>query len=424
MEAPAKGEAAVMQTFHKHGNVKKMQSLSSQNWDHALKAGVHGCVLEPGNKGRLRTPDDRSIVNMSSYSYLGLDEHPEIIAAAVAAVQRTGVLNSSLSRVRMTMPLLEEAEAELSDLFVADVGTINSCAAAAWATLPVVASGLLTGGDPPVVVFDKKAHFCMLALKAACADETLVMTIPHNDMDSLEDICRKNGTVAYVCDSVYSTGGTVAPISKLVRLQEEYGLFLYFDEAHSTSVVGTNGRGHALDVMGSINERTMIITSLNKGFGASGGAILFGPRHDKWVRHAVQRNSGPMMWSQRINTAGLGAIIESARIHRSIELVKLQEQLQENLRQFDELVDSDGRGNTVPIRYIVQGSEYEAIDASRKLAEAGYYAEPDFFPIVKRGAAGLRIRIRASMSREDISGFAAAAIGLTDKVREPSWRDS
>ncbi|MEF9902140.1 aminotransferase class I/II-fold pyridoxal phosphate-dependent enzyme [Streptomyces sp. P9-A2] len=250
-----------------------MQALSNHNWDYAREEGVHGCVLEPSSGGLLRTPDDRSIVNMSSYSYLGLDEHPKIIAAAAAAVQRTGVLNSSLSRVRMTMPLLEEAEAELSDLFDADTGTINSCAAAAWATLPVLASGLLTGENPPVVVFDERAHFCMLALKAACADETQVMTVLHNDMEALEEICREHEAVAYICDSVYSTGGTVAPIRELMRLQAECGLFLYFDEAHSTSVVGANGRGHALDVMGSTNERTMIITSLNKGFGAAGRAI-------------------------------------------------------------------------------------------------------------------------------------------------------
>ncbi|MCL7382554.1 aminotransferase class I/II-fold pyridoxal phosphate-dependent enzyme [Streptomyces sp. 35G-GA-8] len=225
-----------------------MQALSNHNWDYALEEGVHGCVLEPSSGGLLRTPDDRSIVNMSSYSYLGLDEHPKIIAAAAAAVQRTGVLNSSLSRVRMAMPLLEEAEAELSDLFDADTGTINSCAAAAWATLPVLASGLLTGENPPVVVFDKRAHFCMLALKAACADETQVMTVPHNDMEALEEICREHEAVAYICDSVYSTGGTVAPIRELMRLQAEYGLFLYFDEAHST-VVGANGRGHALPAL-------------------------------------------------------------------------------------------------------------------------------------------------------------------------------
>ncbi|MFH8899141.1 hypothetical protein ACH4HG_22520 [Streptomyces coeruleorubidus] len=77
--------------------MKKMQALSNHNWDYALEEGVHGCVLEPSSGGLLRTPEDRSIVNMSSHSYLGLDEHPKIIAAAAAAVQRTG---SSTARCR------------------------------------------------------------------------------------------------------------------------------------------------------------------------------------------------------------------------------------------------------------------------------------------------------------------------------------
>lgn len=86
-----------MWTFHQYGNVKKMQALSNHNWDYALEEDVHGCVLEPSSGGLLRTPEGRSIVNMSSYSYLGLDEHPKIIAAAAAAVQRTG---SSTARCR------------------------------------------------------------------------------------------------------------------------------------------------------------------------------------------------------------------------------------------------------------------------------------------------------------------------------------
>ncbi|MGW5063878.1 aminotransferase class I/II-fold pyridoxal phosphate-dependent enzyme [Streptomyces sp. NPDC004096] len=399
-------------TFHQYTNIKKLYSLSNSYWDYAAEAGVHGCVFEPSGGGRLQTPDGRSVVNMSSYSYLGLDEHPQIVAAAVAAVQGVGVLNSSLSRVRMTLPILEEAESALSALFDAEVGTVNSCAAGAWATLPVLSSGLLTGGIPPVLVFDKRAHFCLAALKAVCADETRVVTIPHNDMEALERICRENRAVAYVCDSVYSTGGTVAPVAELVRLQEKYGLFLYFDEAHSTSVVGTNGRGFALDIMGSINERTMLITSLNKGFGGSGGAIMFGPRGGLSVRRAVQRNSGPLMWSQRINTAGLGAIVESVKLHRSAELVRLQEQLQANIRYFDEVVESVGHGNTVPIRYIALHSEHETVNVSRCLLEAGYYVEPDFFPIVKRGGAGLRVRLRSTMSRDDIDGFGKALDGV------------
>ena len=127
------------------------------------------------------------------------------------------------------------------------------------------------------MVFDKNAHFCMNAMKPNVADEAEIATIPHNDVDALEDLCKRHRQVAFVADGVYSAGGQ-APIAELLRLQEKYGLLLLFDEAHGTSTVGRHGRGLVLETMGEINDRTVIITSLNKGFGASGGAIFLGRR--------------------------------------------------------------------------------------------------------------------------------------------------
>ncbi|PWQ83345.1 aminotransferase class I and II, partial [Stenotrophomonas maltophilia] len=84
------------------------------------------------------------------------------------------------------------------------------------------------------------AHFCLNAMKASVADETTIVTIRHDDVDELESLCRTNSQVAYVADTVYSTGGK-APLNELFALQAKYGLILVLDEAHSTSVIGHNG---------------------------------------------------------------------------------------------------------------------------------------------------------------------------------------
>ncbi|UIX32067.1 aminotransferase class I/II-fold pyridoxal phosphate-dependent enzyme [Streptomyces sp. GQFP] len=393
-----------MKDKHAFSNIKKADSLGAPFWDGALEAGVHGQVYTPRSRARVAL-EQGECVNMSSYSYLGLDEHPDIRQAAEERIRSTGVLNSSLSRVRMTLTVLDEAESELSDLFGADVGTIGSCASAAWAMLPMLAAGLLTGGTPPLLVFDQHAHFCMNSMKSVCADETDVVTIRHNDIEALEDLCRRHKVVAYVGDSVYSTYGSVAPIAELADLQSRYGLFLFLDDAHGTSVVGHNGRGYAREMMGEMNDRTVVITSLNKGFGASGGAIMFGPQGEKTVRRLAIGNGGPFMWSQRINTAGLGAIIASVRLHRSPELPARQQALQNNIQLFDKFYEANGSGNGLPVRYIPMQSEEVAIKSSEYLLRQGFYVEPDFFPIVKRGGAGLRVRLRSTMSHADITGL-------------------
>ena len=405
--------------MHRFSNYKKLYKLSENIWDYASASGVHDQTYIPAEGGTIKRARDGHIaVNMSSYSYLGLDQDPRIVQAAQQSMLNVGVLNSSLSRVRLTLPELDKVEDQLSDLFNCDVVTTNSCASAVWATLPVLASGLLTGGKSPTIAFDKRAHFCMLSLQAACSDETEVLTIDHNDLDALERLCKTRTQVAYVCDSVYSTGGTVAPISDLARLQDRYGLFLYFDDAHSTSIAGSKGRGISLETLGGMNDKTLIVTSLNKGFGASGGAILLGPRGQNQARKYVQRTSGPLMWSQRINTAAIGAIRESTLIHQSAEISVLQKALQQNIEIFDRNVTAVGHGNSVPIRFFRIGSETTTIDASRILLDRGFYVEPDFFPIVSRGQAGLRIRIRATMTEQQITAFIKEldAVGVVSPI--------
>ncbi len=395
---------------NKWWNAKLVDRLSGTYWQHASAAGVHDIVARACGARFSIKGSNQNILNMSSYSYLGLDEHPSILQAAGHHMHAAGVLNSSVSRIRLRLEVLDQAEEALSGLFDADVGTVSSCAAAAWAMLPLLASGLLTDGRTPVMVFDIHAHFCLNAMKAACADEAEVLTIAHNDMERLEELCRTHPLVAYVADSVYSTGGSVAPMAALLRLQERYGLLLFLDEAHGTSIVGERGKGFALDAMGgAINDRTIIVTSLNKGFGASGGAILFGPRDDGNVRRIAARNGGPFLWSQRINTAGLGAILGSTSVHLSDDLPRRQRALQSNIEYFDSSYPvALGVGTVVPIRLVPVGSETRAVEFSARLLAAGFYVEPDFFPIVSRGNAGLRVRIRANMTQSEINGFCAA----------------
>ena len=170
----------------------------------------------------LRRIDGHEFVNLCSCSYLGLHSHPAILEGAIDAIRSQGALDLPISRIRLRLNLLEEFEAQLSDLMGARTICAVTSSAAAAGVLPLIASGHLTpDGKPPVMVFDKFAHFCMDYVKPICGDETRVLTCPHNDMNFLEDACRNNERVAYVCDGVYSMGGA-APIDDLFRLQDRF----------------------------------------------------------------------------------------------------------------------------------------------------------------------------------------------------------
>ncbi|WP_411380660.1 aminotransferase class I/II-fold pyridoxal phosphate-dependent enzyme [Pseudomonas sp. MPB26] len=389
--------------MNSYSNIQKISAAGDPFWDRTEEAGMSGIIAKHLGNG-LMASSEKEFINMCSYSYLGLDSNPKIVEGSMAALRNTGVLNSSTSRVRIKLPLLEEVESSLSDLFSLNVLTTSSCASAASAVLPLLAAGFFTEGKSPLMVFDRAAHFCLSLMKPVCADETQVVTAPHNDLDFLEECCRKNSRVAYVADGVYSTGG-IAKIKELTALQDRYGLFVLYDEAHGLSIRGRNGRGVVLETMGGLNAQTMIVTSLNKGFGGSGGAIFF----DNTIkRSSLLRFGGPLSWSQRINTAGLGAILASAQIHATDEINILQKRLAGNIKNFDELIPTAAVGDGLPIRLIPMVDEGHAISAAANLMSQGFYTSPLFYPVVPKSMPGLRIMLRANLEEADLVRFCAA----------------
>jgi len=382
-------------------NYKKAIDVSKPFWDISDEAGLTNVTSKNHLNGLLSTEGGHTYANMSSYSYLGLDSDDRIVQGAIDAMLTTKSLNSSSARIRIHYDILKQAEDRLSETFQEHAITVSSCSAAASAVLPLLSSGVLTKNKPPTMIFDKQAHLCMNVIKPLCADETTVLTCPHNDINYIESYCKKNSNVAVVVDSVYSTGG-LAPIRELFELQNKYGIFLLFDDAHSTSVYGSNGRGHVLDYVDQLNERTIIISSLNKGFGASGGMILLGD--SKW-REPISRFGGPFSWSQRINTAGLGAIIASCDIHSSGEIEQLQNRLMKNIEIFDSLVKTNETGDGLPIRLIPVKNEDATVNIAKNLFQEGFYTSPLFFPVVSRSKSGLRVMIRSDMSQEQILSF-------------------
>ena len=174
--------------------------------------------------------------------------------------------------------------------------------------------------------------------------------------------------------------------AELIRADQDHLIHpLHHPIDNAEPVIYVRGRGVVLEAMGGINDRTLIITSLNKGFGASGGAIFLGRRGSKERFDVALRSAGPLMWSQRINTAGLGALLASAELHASPELTELQDRLQANIALFDSLVETPERGDGLPIRFVQIGSEEATVALSQDLLRAGFSAPPVFFPIVGRG---------------------------------------
>jgi 7-keto-8-aminopelargonate synthetase-like enzyme len=396
-----------------YGNMGKLVAQSQPDWDHARNAGLLSIRTTPGAEGRLVSAGGHEFFNLVSCSYLGLNRHPALVEGAIEAIRGEGLLSTSVSRCRIAPKLLDDVEALMSELFRADAFLTPSCAAASAGVLPLLASGHLTGGHKPLMVFDRNCHFSMNIMKAACANDTAVVTCAHNDVEGLEQLCRQHTRVAYIADGAYSMGGN-APFRELQALQDRYGLFLYLDDSHSVSICGERGIGLARSAFGELPEHTIIVASLAKAFGASGGLVLLGGRTQ---RRLLDVSGGPLGWSQMLNTPSLGAVRASARLHFTPELSTLQGRLRATMQLIDAHLHTENAGNGLPIRVIDLPHPEAAIDAAAQLYGLGYYCSAVFFPIVAKGRAGIRVMGRADLQPQEVTRFCRHAQSIFESCR-------
>ena len=398
----------------KYRNTASLIETADRHFDAALYQGIMAVYAHPAEGRAVRlTYEDRNVVDFVRCSYLGLDNHPDIIAGAAEAVRNSGALHWSCARTRLNFADLGELEASLSELFDARVITYTTVLAANMSALPLIASGHLTRGYKPVMVFDRLAHVTLAYHKGTLASETKVETIPHNDLSALERLCRENKAVAYVCDGVYSMGGS-APVEELRRLQEQYGLFLYIDDAHGISLFGRQGEGFVRSRLGDLGERTIIAASLGKGFGASGGMVMLGTVHQE---NLFRRFAVAHAFSASLNMAAIGGALASARLHRTEELARRQETLQKRIVLFDSLIATAQRGEPLPIRTVHLGDELMAVAAARELLAQGFYTSAIFFPTVAQGHAGLRICLTADHTEDQIRSLCGAIDTIIEDIR-------
>jgi 7-keto-8-aminopelargonate synthetase-like enzyme len=386
----------------RYRNTDKMIDFCEPVWLTASDRGLINLHVDaPSNNTYIVRETGQEVLSLCSFAYLGLNTHPKVIEGAVDALQKTKTMGLGVGHARVRHNLLGRLEEEFSDLFGAYVMAGVTCSALSAGILPLLAAGHVAEGGRRVMVFDRFCHFSMAYMKPVCAEESLVFTCNHNDLNYLEDMCRKYPRVAYIADGAYSMGGDAA-LEGLLELQDRYGLFLYFDDSHSLSIVGERGEGMTRSQLPEMNPLTIIVASLNKGFGTGGGIAMLGQRG---IIDFFQHQAGPVAWSQNMEIPVVGASLASIEIHRSSELGQLQGKLQSNIDYFDSILPTRFAGNGLPIRIIDVAGPFEAVNAAAALFERGFYNSAVFFPIVTRGEGGIRVMLRAQLTEKQIAEF-------------------
>ncbi len=369
-------------------------------------------------------PDGRELISFATCSYLGLDRDSRLAAESIAAIERFGV-SFSASRCFVTSPLYAEAESLLEQVFGRPVVLAGSTTLAHGAALPILVSAR------DVVLFDHQVHHSVQTALAALGPRGPVrQSVAHGDLEALETaivraIAGGAKRVWYCADGIYSMFGDRLFVARLAELMHRYEpLHAYLDDAHGMSWCGTHGAGSLVDTLLPI-ERTILTTSLSKGFGCTGGLIAV---PDLATKQRIENLGPSLMFSIQLPPSALGAICASARIHLDGEIERLQHALADRMVQTRALIDANATlsprairlaGEPTPIHYVVLGNVDTTIAAAARMIERGYLVNPVAFPAVPLRSGGLRFTLTRAHTEADVRGLLEALAEVVRELCEP-----
>jgi 7-keto-8-aminopelargonate synthetase-like enzyme len=397
-----------------HARIEKTSNLV----DRAFAEGLTGHVFTERSGKRLRLADGTEATEFVSCSYLGLEQHPALVAAASEALQRFGAHFSS-SRNRMQPPYLSQLEQAMREIYRGrPVVCFSSVSSVHLGVLPLLGAGALPSHPVapagPAFLVEKTAHASMQVLRGLMEQLGPVARFELRDLGVLElrlqECALARRTPIVLVDGVGSMGGLV-DVAGLREMLEPFGGHLYVDDAHGISITGELGAGYAFAQLGGrLPAGVVVAGSLSKAFGGAGGFVVLPDEADVPV---VRRLANPLVFGHSIMLPMLAANVAAARLHLDGEVARLQHRLWERVEEFDRL--TRGRLVNSGLRSPIRGAHFTgeelAMQAAHRLREAGVLILPAFFPTVPKGTGLLRFAISAAHEPEHLRAAARALEG-------------
>ena len=354
-------------------------------------------VITSPQSAEITLADGRTVLNFCANNYLGLADHPGIIAAAKAALDTHGFGMASVRFICGTQDLHKQLEAKIADFF----GTEDTILyAACFDANGGLFEPLLDEND--AVISDALNHASIIDGVRLCKAKRF--RYANSDMADLEAQLQAADaagckTKLITTDGVFSMDGFIAPLDEITALAKKYGALVHIDECHATGFLGATGRGSA-EVKGVLDRIDIITGTLGK---AMGGALGGFTTAKKEVIEMLRQRSRPYLFSNSLPPHVVAAGIEAFDMLASAG--DLRERLADNTRYFREKMTAAGFDIKQGVHPICPVMLYDAPLAQRfaeRLLEEGIYAIGFFFPVVAKGQARIRTQMSAAHTREHL----------------------
>ncbi len=339
------------------------------------------------------------VIVLSSNDYLGLADHPDVIAAGIEGLKKYGAGTASVRFICGTFDVHRVLEEKIASFFrFASALSYVSCWTANEGLLPTV------GTKGNTLISDELNHASIIdGCRLAGAKR---LRYKHSDMADLEAKLKEaEGTAFVVTDGVFSMEGSLAKLPEIVALAKRYDAVTIVDDSHGTGVMGKTGRG-TIEHFGLEGQVDILTGTLGKALGGAAGGFVAGS--DALIDMLIQRSRTQLFSNALPATVACSALkaIEVLETHPE----RLAQQ-RENIRYFREGLGKlgfkplDGPSAIVPI---IVGETSFAIAMSDRLLREGIFVTGFGFPVVPEGTARVRVQISAALDRADLDRALAA----------------
>jgi glycine C-acetyltransferase len=343
----------------------------------------------------IRLESGEEVLNFCANNYLGLSDHPDLIAAARQAMEMRGYGMSSVRFICGTQDLHKQLEETISRFF----GTEDTVLyAACFDANGGVFEPLLDESD--AIISDTLNHASIIDGVRLCkAVRYRYANANMADLESQLQTSQQQRFRLIVTDGVFSMDGNVAPLDQIYALAQKYDAMVMVDESHSAGVVGKTGRGttEQFNLRGKID---ILTGTLGKAFGGAIGGFTTGRKE---IIALLRQRSRPYLFSNSIPPAVAGAGIYAFDYLEKSNV--LQDKLHENTGYFIDKMQKSGFDIKPTQSAICAVMLYDAKlsqDMAAQLLKKGIYVTGFSYPVVPKGQARIRVQLSAAHEREQL----------------------
>ncbi|EOI6442947.1 glycine C-acetyltransferase [Yersinia enterocolitica] len=364
-------------------------------------------IITSAQQADIAVADGRHVINFCANNYLGLANHPRLIAAAKKGMDTHGFGMASVRFICGTQDTHKELEQKLASfLGMEDAILYSSCFDANGGLFETLL------GPEDAIISDALNHASIIDGVRLCKAKRY--RYANNDMSELKtqlEQAKADGArhIMIATDGVFSMDGVIANLKGVCDLADEYQALVMVDDSHAVGFVGANGRGthEYCEVM----DRVDIITgTLGKALGGASGGYTTGRKEVvEWLR----QRSRPYLFSNSLAPAIVAASIEVLSLLE--DGAELRDRLWSNARLFREKMSAAGftlAGADHAIIPVMLGDATLAQEFANALLKEGIYVTGFFYPVVPKGQARIRTQMSADHTPEQVERAVEAFIRI------------